>query len=261
MVAEYVRVWKRGLETLRASPEEHQAAVKGVDKAVVLAFRSRTLGVNVPNEYVAKYVDKQPDKLIGFCSVDPNEEEAVRELKRSIQDLHMQGLKLGPIYQHFDPTSEKAARVFAAAEELKIPVLIHQGTTFVRNAPLKYAYPSQLDEVGTRFDQLRIIVAHMGHPWEDETVALVRKQPNVYADVSTLISRPFRLYQKLLTCIEYGVTDKLLFGSDFPFSTPLLTIKALRNMNRYSRRAGLPRIPNDVINSIIERNALQLFGT
>jgi len=101
----------------------------------------------------------------------------------------------------------------------------------------------------------------MGHPWEDETVALVRKQPNVYADVSALISRPFRLYQKLLTCIEYGVTDKLLFGSDFPFSTPLLTIKALRNMNRYSRRAGLPRIPNDVINSIIERNALQLFGT
>ena len=44
-----------------------------VDRAVVLGFRARHVGVLVPNEYVAAYVNRHPEKLIGFGSVDPND--------------------------------------------------------------------------------------------------------------------------------------------------------------------------------------------
>ena len=57
------------------------------------------------------------------------------------------GLKLGPIYQNFHPHDGRALAVFARAERLKLPVLIHQGNTFPRLAPLKYADPLQLEEI------------------------------------------------------------------------------------------------------------------
>lgn len=259
-LGDWCRVIQKPVEKYSALPEEHLKAIEGVDKAVVLAFRSRALGVNVPNEYVAEYVDKHPDRLIGFCCVDPNDDDAPRELKRCVRDLHMQGLKLGPIYQHFDPNSEKADGVFRTCEELGIPILIHQGTTFVRDAPLKYALPHLLDEVATKHRDLRMIVAHLGHPWEDETVALIRKQPNVYSDVSALLMRPLRLYLDLLTCVEYGVTDKLVLGSDFPAASSMATIRGLRAINKYARRTRMPNVPKTVIEDIIQRNWSRAFG-
>jgi len=258
-IEDYLRVWRGTPQSLRASPDEHLRAMRQVDRAVVLAFRSLAIGLNVPNDYVAEYVGQHPEKLTGFCSVDPNEEGASKELVRCVQDLNMSGVKLGPIYQHFDPTSGKAARVFEAAQDLDVPVLIHQGTTFVRDAPLRYAKPAMLDEVATRFPGLKMIVAHLGHPWEDETIALIRKQPNVYSDISSLASRPFRLYLKLLACIEYGVTDKLLFGSDFPFSTPELMMSVLKRINRFAAGSRLPRVPGEVIDKIMYENARQII--
>jgi hypothetical protein len=37
-----------------------------VDRAIVLGFRARHVGVLVPNEYVAAYVSRHPEKLIGL---------------------------------------------------------------------------------------------------------------------------------------------------------------------------------------------------
>ncbi len=260
MVSDFMRVWDRDISSLRASPDLHEKAMEKVDRAIVLAFKSVFLNINVPNEFVANYVEKFPNKFIGFCSVDPNQPDAANELKRCVQDLHLKGLKISPIYQNFDPNSEKAYKVFEQAQELKIPVLVHQATTFIRRSPLKYAYPSLFDEVATKFEDLKIIFAHLGHPWEDEAIVVVRKHPNVYADISALTSRPFRLYHKLMSCIEYGITSKLLFGSDFPFSTPEKTIDDLLRLNNLIDGTNLPKIPNQVINAIIYDNPVKLFG-
>ncbi len=260
MISDFSRVWGGSIESLKATPEVHEKAMSKVDKAIVLAFKSLFLKINVPNEYVAEYVDKFPDKLIGFCCIDPNQPDATAELKKCIQDLHMKGLKISPIYQNFDPNSDRAYKLFELAQELEIPVLIHQATTFIRRAPLKYAYPSLLDDVATNFSDLKIILAHLGHPWEDEAIVLVRKHPNVWADISTLTSRPFRLYHKLMTCMEYRITDKLLFGTDFPFSTPEKTISDLLKLNKIVRRTSLPKIPVNIIKNIIYENPVKLFG-
>jgi uncharacterized protein len=258
-VGDFESVYRSTSQRLSALPTEHQKGIEGADKAVVVAFRSRALGVNVPNEYVAEYCRRYPDTLIGFCSVDPNDSGAASELRKCIKDLHMKGLKLGPIYQHFDPSSECASKVFETAQELGVPVLIHQGTTFVRNAPLKFANPSLLDEVAIRFEDLKIIIAHLGHPWEDETIAVIRKHPNVYSDLSALSSRPFRLFEKLHLCMEYGVQDKLVFGSDFPFDTTSNALNILRGINQYAESESLRRIPDKLIEDVICNNALKIF--
>jgi uncharacterized protein len=104
-----------------------------------------------------------------------------------------------------------------------------------------------------------MVIAHLGHPWEDETAVLVRKQPNVFTDVSACHTRPFRLHQKLMTFLEYDVLNKILFGTDFPFFNVEQTVSGLRQINRYAKKYSLPLIPEEGINDIIHENAWKVF--
>ena len=72
-------------------------------------------------------------------------------------------------------------------------------------------------------------MAHLGHPYEGECVVTFRKHPNVYADVSALHYRPFQLYHSLMLVQEYGVWDKVLFGTDYPFITFPKWLSAFRS--------------------------------
>ena len=253
------RAWGPDLR-LGIALEEHWDAMAPVEAAIVLAFAAPAVGFDVPNEYVADYVRAHPDKLIGFASVDPNDPEAPDQLQHAATSLGLRGLKLGPIYQHFDPLSRRAFDVYEAAERLQLPVMWHQGATFVRDAPLIHARPVLLDEIATRFPDLRIVVAHLGHPWIEEAMATIRKHPNLYADISALDTRPWQYYNGMLAAFEYGVTDRLLLGTDFPFSTIERTMEGLRSINRFTGGTALPVIPDDVIEAIIDRDSLALLG-
>jgi len=260
-LTEFDRIWGKGKGIeVAVDLEDHWRAMEGVSRAIVLAFRSRALGVDVPNTYVAEYVNKHPEKLIGFACVDPNDADAPEELEYCIKELGLKGLKLAPIYQHFDPLDEKFYPLYQKAQDLQIPILWHQGTTFLSNAPLKYASPVLLDEIAQRFPQLKMIIAHLGHPWFNEAVVVIRKHPNLYADISGVANRPWQGYQALVTAVEYGVADKLLFASDYPFSTPRETQEALRRINERVRGTNLPKVPEEVIEGIIHRPSLSLLG-
>lgn len=238
------------------SYEEHWDAVRDLRAAVVLAFDAPACGFVVPNEYVAEYVAQHPEKLIGFASVDPGRPDAAERLDQAVHGLGLRGLKLGPIYQGFDPGSEPAMRLFRQAEELGLPVMIHQATTFIRNGPLEWARPILLDAVARACPDLVICAAHLGHPWCEELMVVIRKHPNMYADVSALHTRPLQLYFALRAAVEYRVTDKLLFGTDYPFSTVEHTLAALRNVDDVTKGTGLPPVGDEVIEGIIDRDSL-----
>jgi predicted TIM-barrel fold metal-dependent hydrolase len=257
-VDDMVRAWGPQANPAR-SLDEHRAAVAEVDHAIVLAFAAPRIGFDVPNDYVAEYVATDPDKLIGFASVHPEHDGAVAELQRAVGN-GLRGLKLAPTYQGYDPLGPAAWDVYAAAEDLGLPVMWHQGTTFVREAELRYALPIQIDEVAIKHPNLRIVIAHMGHPWIDDALVVVRKHPNVYADVSALYPRPWQLYTGLVSAVEYGVEHKLLYGTDWPFAFHQPALDALRDVNRFAEGTALPRIGDDVVEGIIHRPTLSLLG-
>ena len=240
--------------------DDHRAAVAGVERAVVLAFDAPACGFVVPDEYVAEYVAGDPQRLVGFASVDPARPDSLARLDRAVGELGLRGLKLGPIYQRFDPASVEAMRLFRRAEELRLPVLIHQATTFIQDGPLEWARPILLDAVARACPELRMCAAHLGHPWCDELMVVVRKHPHLYTDVSALHTRPVQLYFALRSAVEYRVTDRVLFGTDYPFSTVEQTLEALRTVNRVVDGTGLPPIPDEVIEGIVERDSLALLG-
>ena len=89
---------------------------------------------------------------------------------------------------------------------------------------------------------------------------VIRKHGNVYADISGLWHRPWQGYQALVVCLEWGVTHKLLFGSDFPLWEPVGAIASLRRLNDQVAGTPLPKIPDEVIDQILQRDVLAELG-
>lgn len=245
---------KLDLHSYDSRPEDHWAASEPADKVVVFGLSARPTGFFVPNEIIAEYVAQHPDKLIGWASVNPTDDDAIDQLTYCVQDLGLRGLKLGPTYQHFDPTDRRYWPFFAKCVELDIPTIWHQGTTFPSSARLRWALPLLLEDVAMDFPDLTMIVAHLGHPWEEDLVALMRKTPNMYADISAVHYRPWRFWQAMVTAMEYGVTHKLLLGSDFPSGTVTNVINGLRAINDIVEGTALPKIPAEIQDRIIYEN-------
>jgi hypothetical protein len=243
------------------TPDRHlQEALSDVDYAIVLALNAPPAGFIVDNDYVAEHVARDPSHIVGFGSVDPRDRNSVQELERMKYDLGLAGCKMGPIYQNVDPLERDFLRVCEALQRLKMPMLIHQGTTFSLAGPLKFAQPILLDEIALQYPELKIVVAHAGHPWFEDTIAVIRRHQNVFADISALVARPWHLYQILISAVEYRVDHKLLFGSDYPFGSARATMEGLRAISGDAFGPKMPRIDEDVVEGIIHRQSFDLLG-
>jgi len=235
-------------------PEQLLEATRDADRVIVFGIKAPFCGINADQELIARFVQQHSDRFIGWCSVDPNDADCVEQLVYYVEKLGLRGLKCSPIYQNWNPQDPRHLPLFRKAEELGIPVNIHQGTSFVRPGPLKYANPVLLEDIAIACPRLRLVIAHMGHPWEDECIVLIRKHPNLFANVSALHYRPLRHYHALISAIEYGVEHKLILGSDFPSATLPQVIAGQRKVNDILEGTQLPRIPGEVIENIIYEN-------
>jgi uncharacterized protein len=247
---------------------EEAATEAGVDVSVVFNIKVPDPGRDTAlptdpsriNESTAAFAAANPTRRIGFMSVHPDDPDVLDEIEYCVSDLGLKGIKLGPNYQNFDPLAPNADRVYAEAERRGLPILFHQGASPIRAAPLRFAHPLTIDEIAIRHPELRIVMAHMGHPWQADTIVTIRKHPHVYADVSALFYRPLSFYTGLRLATEWNVLPKLLLGSDYPIITPKETIDGLRNVNAIVEGSAFPRVPLDAIEEIVHRDSLSLLG-
>ena len=131
-------------------------------------------------------VEEAPERFIGFASVDPYREDAVKELDHAFGELGLSGLKLNPSKQKFYPTDSVMKPVYEKCIEYGKPILFHCGTSWEPNTPAKYSKPLCFEEVAIEYPELRIGLAHFGWPWVQDTAMMLLKYPNVYADTSML---------------------------------------------------------------------------
>ena len=212
------------------------------------------------NDATAQFVAADKSR-IGFMSVDPNRADYLDEYERSIGlGLGLEGIKLGANYQRFDPLGKEAFELYARANRDGMPILFHVGASPIAQAPLKNAHQLTIDEIAIAFPDLKIVMAHIGHPWVRETVATIRKHQNVYADVSAIYTRPWMTYEALVMAHEWGVMHKLLFGSDFPITTPHYAMERLRAVNDVVQGTSMPKIPSEKIETIIHADALSALN-
>jgi uncharacterized protein len=241
-------------ETFMAEEASHFA------KTVVFGAKAKRTGYWVPDQYIANFVGRAPDKLIGFAACDPTQAGALTELRQGIEELGLRGIKMMPMYAGFDPRDERCQPIYAYCQERGLPILFHSGTTFNQMAPLGFTRPWLWDEVGMRYPELRMILAHVGHPFGEECLVVIRKHPHVYADISALFYRPWQFYNMLIAAQEYNVTSKLLFGTDYPFAKGAESINGLKNANHIIGNSELPRVTQATIDGILYRDIPALLG-
>ena len=170
------------------------------------------------------------------------------------------GITVSPAAQGFHPAHTRAMPVYEFCAGKGLPVFVETGTDIAPQSMLEFSRPHLFDEIARGFGSLTIVVSAMGSPWVSETIALLAKQPKVYADIAALLRRPWEAYHSLLLAYQRGVADKLLFGSDFPFLTAAEAIEQLYRINEVTRGTSMPAIPREILRGIVERDALTQLG-
>ena len=243
-----------------ALPEEHLAAAEPAAVTFILGFVSRLLQAEIPNSYIAEYLADQNHRLVAFAGIDPTDADADDQLCRLRQEHGFAGLTLSCACQGFHPCDTRLTRIYELAQNLNMPIYFLQGMTLPQNAPLEYAQPQYLDEVARNFPSLKIVISHLGHPWVEQTIALLAKHPNVFTDVAGLADRPWLAYRSLTMAYECGVIEKVLFASDFPSQTVKAAAEALYNLNKITLDSLFPAVPREHLRGIVERDSLTLLG-
>lgn len=242
-----------------ASLAAHERAMTCVDGALIFGYRSILQDAQIPNELVAEVVSKDPRRRIGVAGIDPMSPDALDQLDSAV-GLGLQGVAISPSTQGFHPSHSAAMRIYDRCVELSLPLFITMHEPLTPDSVLEFARPLLWDEVARNFPTLPMVISQLGHPWIDEAIMVLSKHEHLYADISGVASRPWQLYNALLSATSYRVMDKLLFGSGFPFDIPEKVIESLYSINTFGKGNQLPSIPRAQIRGIVERDSLNCLG-
>jgi predicted TIM-barrel fold metal-dependent hydrolase len=239
---------------------EHCAAAETVDRCIVLATLDEP---SEPiNKKLAQYITKHKEKMVGFAVIEPSKDKIdISNLKLLPDKLGLKGIVLYCSACGVHPAHSRAMRFYEAAQELGLPVFFHNTADTCRDhAVLEYAQPYLLDEVAREFTDLKMIIGNMGRPFIEQTLSMVSRHKNVYADLTIRPKNVWQTYNIVVAAHEHGVMDKLLFGSGFPIGNAGQCIEALLGFNMLLADTNLPTVPRGSIRNIIERDSLKLLG-
>lgn len=206
-----------------------------------------------------------------FPSMDPCFEEDggwpdIEWLRREYEAGRLRTMgEMFYVYYGIAPTDERLEPYWALAVELDIPVGVHTGRRPRASLPEgccphyddDLADPALLAPVLERHPQVRVWLMHApGWDYLDETIALLKAHPNVYAEMSVMNSvMPAELEAAhLRAVVEAGLIDRIMLGSDNMALAPILDrIEAVPFLTPEQRRgiycdnaARFLRLPGEV---------------
>jgi predicted TIM-barrel fold metal-dependent hydrolase len=194
---------------------------QGVERAALINYVApEVMGFDPSaNDWVARYVRGHADRLAAVGSVHPRHtQNAGAEARRLFEELGIRMLKIHPPHQLFAANAylsgeDGLREVYAVAQELGRPVMIHTGTSIFPGARNRFADPMAVDDVAVDFPELSIVLAHAGRPLYMETAAfLVRRHPNVHLDLSGIPPKKLLAYLPRLE----ELAPRCLWGTDYP---------------------------------------------
>lgn len=240
------------------SPEQQQA-LEPVDYCFVLA--GTELSTRKEHKPFAEYIERHRDKMAGFANINPvNFKGGIGQIRKMLEKFEFKGTVLYCSENEFHPAHSKAMQFYEIACDMQLPVFFHNSLPLTSRGVLDYSRPFLLDEIARNFPELKIIISNMGFPFINQTLAMVVKHENVYADLTINPSNIWQVYNTVLNACEQKAMGKLLFGSGFPDGEPNTCIETLLGFNKLLGDTNLPNVPRGEIRKIIERDTLELLG-
>ena len=153
-------------------------------------------------------------------------------------------------------------KTFERAQALGVPVLVHAGLIYCNpddpaGTKTKYCMPIHLDDVAREFPSLKLVVAHGGRPFVEQTIAL-SLMPNVYVDVSWSLL-PLTMWPALVApLLEAFGPDRIIYGSDANWREPSRLATRLAECRRLLRE--VLKVDATTEAKILGGNAERLLG-
>ena len=242
-----------------ATPESHAAALRCVDACVLLGTESALLRASASEKAMHAAAARDPGRVFLARAIDPASANSAALVDSARKD-GFAAIWVDPGLQGFHPTDTRAMRVFDRAEGNQLPVFVGWSGPMPPSARMEFSRPYLLDEVARAFPRLSIVISGFGAPFQQETIALMAKHDRVFATTAGVAARPWDLLHTVQLSRDYGVDQKILFGSGFPFDAPNRAIEAIYSVNGLVSTTPLPSIARSILREIVERDSVSLLG-
>ena len=195
----------------------------GIDVSVIAPVVTKQSQVRKVNEWAAGVAS---DRLVCFGSIYPHTDDYKGDIDL-VAGLGLRGLKLHAEYQNFVLDDDLMLRIYDYALGKGLILLQHAGFDPAFKPPFRSS-PQRFARVVEQMRGGIMIAAHLGghDQWEDVEKYLVGT--DVYLDTSM----GFEYYssEQFLNIVEKHGADKILFGSDAPWSNATTEIEHLKAM-------------------------------
>jgi uncharacterized protein len=219
--------------------------------ALMDTFNIETALVGVGTELNAEAVRRFPKRFAGSFHANPNNAmDEVRAIVRAKEELNIKAVTAFPsgTCPQVPINDKRWYPIYAKCVELDLPFLCCVGVPGPR-LPMAPQKVELIDEVCWFFPELKFVMRHGGHPWEDLAVKLMLKYPNLYYSTSAYAPR---YYPKAV--VDYANSrgkHKVMYAGYFPMGLSLERIFS-----------ELPSVPfkDEVWPLFLRDNAKRVFG-
>ncbi len=214
----------------------------GVDVSVVQPVITKQSQTKTLNEWASSIVS---DRIVSFGGVFPHTDDYKRDID-FVCSLGLPGIKLHPEYQAFELDDPKMLKLYDYALSKGLIILFHAGFDPAFSPPFRSS-PKQFASIAKQLRGGTIIAAHLGgqSQWDDVERYIVGT--DIYIDTS--MGFEYYPHDQFLRIVNEHGSDKILFGSDSPWSRADREIKTLNS---------LPLTPQQK-DDILYRNAKRLL--
>lgn len=207
-VGEWFKTFKGELATQSLLQVMKEA---GIEKAVVMGTDK--------DSRIFPFVKKYRKTFYHFCFARPDLDGDFQIFKEGFEDELVDGLKIHPSVIRLRATDEKLKPYLKFCENHKLPVLIHCGA-WQEVASFRFAIEAGKAQNGP------VILAHMGGKYRNiqfECLEALEGSPdNIFVETSSCYV-PWIL-EKAVSVVG---DDRIVFGSDFPFYHPGVSLKVV----------------------------------
>ena len=233
------------------SDSEREGRIRDIDLKISGRIERRNLWTTE--------IAQKNSELIPFVGLDPIMGSSA--IKKEVHDkviMHgAKGIKLVPSEQQFSPQDRRVWPIYEAASEFDVPILADSGK-FPSGPQL--GDPLLFKEVLQDFPKLKLILAHLGRGFYDETRVMAQNYPGILFDCSDVVTRGKGEYlveapdaltdAEFISLVRTIGTDRVLFGSDYPFLHPEWGVRRILSLDLTDEEKG----------AILGGNAARILG-
>ncbi len=235
----------------------------GVDYSILLPVVTKPTQQREINRLAMEInTHSQETGLISFGGIHPDNED-YRQILRHCAGNGMKGIKLHPIFQKTYLDDIRYLRIIDCACENDLIVLVHAGYD-ISYPQRAYASAPHIISVLDQLKPRKLVLAHMGgwlcwreseeniigrDVWLDTSFSLLPIRPAPGTSRNPEENPPLKTGQFLRMVRKHGA-DRILFGTDSPWSSQKASIDVLKN-------SGLT---TEELDAILGGNGARLLG-